>query len=69
MAVGNELITGRFERNIKSNTYLVHYRPYKGTKKGKKFASSTKWGLGDNVVLQPSAVHVKQKRCVSCVAG
>ena len=38
-------------RNIKSNSYLVHYRPYQGTKKGKQVASSTKWGLGDNVLL------------------
>ena len=52
MAVGNELMTGRFKRNIKSNSYLVHYRPYQGTKKGKQVASSTKWGLGDNVVLR-----------------
>ena len=45
-------MTGRFKRNIKSNSYLVHYRPYQGTKKGKQVASSTKWGLGDNVVLR-----------------
>ena len=64
MAVGNELMTGRFKRNIKSNSYLVHYRPYQGTKKGKQVASSTKWGLGDNVVLRGSTAHVKQKRCV-----
>ena len=69
MAVGNELMTGRFKRNIKSNSYLVHYRPYQGTKKGKQVASSTKWGLGDNVVLRRSAGHVKQKRFVTCVAG
>ena len=52
MAVGNEWITSWFKRNIKSNSYLVHYRPYQGTKKGKHFASSMKWGLGDNDVLR-----------------
>ena len=51
MAVGNEWITSRFKRNIKYNSYLVLYRPYQGTKKGKHIASSTKWGLGDDVVL------------------
>ena len=45
-------MTGRFKRNIKSNSYLVHYRPYQGAKKGKQFVSSTKWGLGDNVALR-----------------
>ena len=52
MEVGNEWTITRFKRNIKSNSYLVHYRPYQGTKKGKKIASSVKWGLGDNVVLR-----------------
>ena len=45
-------MTSRFQRNIKSNSYLVHYRPYQGTKKGKQVASSIKWGLVDNVVLR-----------------
>ena len=45
-------MTSRFQRNIKSNSYLVHYRPYQGTKKGKQVASSMKWGLVDNVVLR-----------------
>ena len=31
--------------------YLVHYRPYQGAKKGKQVAS-TKWALGENVVLR-----------------
>ena len=31
--------------------YLVHDRPYQGAKKGKQVASSTKWGLGENVAL------------------
>ena len=52
MAIGNEQTTSQFKRNIKSNSYLVHYRPYQGTKKGKQVASSTKWGLGDNVLLR-----------------
>ena len=34
----------------KINSYLVHNRPYQGSKKGKQVASSTKWGSGDNVV-------------------
>ena len=38
--------------NIKSNSYLVHYRPYQCAKKGKEVVSSTKWGLGDNIVLR-----------------
>ena len=48
MIVANEKTTSRFNRNIKSNSYLVHYRPYQGV----EVASSTKWGLGDNVVLR-----------------
>ena len=32
--------------------YLVHYRLYQGAKKGKQVASSTEWGLGENVVLR-----------------
>ena len=40
------------KRYIKSNSFLVHYRPYQGVKKGKQVASSTKWGLGDNIVLR-----------------
>ena len=31
--------------------YVVQFRPYQSEKKGKQFASSTKWGLGKNVVL------------------
>ena len=31
--------------------YVVQFRPYQGAKKGKQVASSTKWGLGENVVL------------------
>ena len=32
--------------------YVGQFRTYEGTKKGKQFASSTKWGLGENVVLR-----------------
>ena len=32
--------------------YLVHYRPYQGAMKGKQVASSTKWGLRENVILR-----------------
>ena len=46
MAVGNEQTTSRFKRNIKSNSCLVHYRPYQVANKEKQIASSTKWGLG-----------------------
>ena len=52
MAVGNEYRTSRFKRNIKSNSYLVHYRPYQGAKKGIQAVSFTKCGSGDNVVLR-----------------
>ena len=31
--------------------YVVQLRLYKGAKKGKQVASSTKWELGENVVL------------------
>ena len=31
--------------------YVVQFRPYPGVKKGKQVASSTKCGLGENVVL------------------
>ena len=52
IAVSNEQATSWFNRNIKSNSYFVHYSPYKGAKKGKQVASSTKWELWDNVVLR-----------------
>ena len=42
----------RFRGNIQSNSYLVYDRPYQGENKGKQVASSTKCGLGDNVVLR-----------------
>ena len=32
--------------------YVVQFRPYQGAKKGKQFASSTKWRLRKNVVLR-----------------
>ena len=32
--------------------YVVQFRQYRETKKGKQIASSTKWGLGENVVLR-----------------
>ena len=47
------MVASRFKRDIKSNSYLVHYRPHQGAKKGKQFVSSTNWGLGDNVALRP----------------
>ena len=50
MAVGKERMNNK--RYIKLNSYSVHYRPYQGVNKGKQVASSTKWGLGDNVVLR-----------------
>ena len=40
------------KRYIKSNSFLFHYRPYRSVKKGKQVTSSTKWGLGNNVVLR-----------------
>ena len=30
--------------------YVVQFEPYQSVKKGKQVASSTKWGLGENVV-------------------
>ena len=32
--------------------HVVPFRPYRGAKTGKQVASSTKWGLGENVDLQ-----------------
>ena len=32
--------------------YLDQFESYQGIKKGKKVASSTKWGLGENVFLR-----------------
>ena len=32
--------------------YLVQFEPYQGVKRGKQVASSTNWGLGENVVLR-----------------
>ena len=32
--------------------YVGQFRTYEGTKKGKQFESSTKWGLGENVFLR-----------------
>ena len=37
---------------MKSNSYLIHYKPCQGVQKEKQVASSTKWRLGDNVVLR-----------------
>ena len=31
---------------------VVQFEPYQGVKKGKQVSASTKWGLGENVVLQ-----------------
>ena len=33
-------------------SYVFQFGPYQGAKKGKQVASSTKWGLGENVVLR-----------------
>ena len=32
--------------------YVIQFEPYQGVKKGKQVASSTKWGLGENVALR-----------------
>ena len=32
--------------------YVVQFRPYHGTRKEKQVAFSTKWGLGENIILQ-----------------
>ena len=32
--------------------YVIQFEPYQGAKKGKHVASSTKWVLGENVVLR-----------------
>ena len=37
---------------VKYKIYLIHYRPYKDSKKGKQVASCAKQRLGDNAVLQ-----------------
>ena len=52
MAVGNEQTTRQFNRNIKSNSHLVHYKTCQGVNKEKQVAFTTKWELGDNVVLR-----------------
>ena len=52
MTVANEKTTSRFNRNIKSNSYLVHYRSYQGAFKGKHVSFSTRRGLEDNIVLR-----------------
>ena len=31
--------------------YVFQFIPYQGAKEGKQITSSTKWGLGENVVL------------------
>ena len=36
----------------KAYSYVFQFGPYQGAKKGKQVASSTKWGLGENVVLR-----------------
>ena len=33
-------------------SYVAQFRLYQGAKNGKQFASSTKWRLGENVVLR-----------------
>ena len=37
---------------VEAYGYLVYYRPYQGAKQGKQVASSTKWVLGEDVVLR-----------------
>ena len=37
---------------VEAYSYVVQFRPYQGAKKGKQVASSTRWGLGENVVLR-----------------
>ena len=38
--------------DAESYGYVVQFRPYQDTKKGKQVASSTKWGLGLKIVLR-----------------
>ena len=35
-----------------ASSYVVQFRPYQGAKKGKQVASSTNWGLEENLVLR-----------------
>ena len=38
------------QKNITSNSYLVHYKQCQGEKNEKQVTSFTKWRLGDNIV-------------------
>ena len=37
---------------VEAYGFVVQFRPNQGTKKGKQVASSTKWGLGENIFLR-----------------
>ena len=53
--INNKLIQDEYKIKIlvvEAYSYVVPFRPYQGAKKGKHVASSTKWGLGENVLLQ-----------------
>ena len=53
--INNKLIQEEYKIWVlvaESNGYVVQFTPYQGAKKGKQFASSTKWGLRESVVLR-----------------
>ena len=41
--------------------YVVQFKPYQGAKKGKQFASSAKWELGENVALRLQSLTLRLK--------
>ena len=53
--INNKLIQEEYKIKVlfvEAYSYVVQFRPYQGAKKGKQVASSTKWGLGENVLLE-----------------
>ena len=53
--INNKLIQEEYKIKflvVEAYSYVVQFRPYQVAKKGKQVASSTKWGLGENVLLQ-----------------
>ena len=51
--INNKLVRVGYKILVMAETYMtMTYEAYQGVKKGKQVVSSTKWELGENVVLQ-----------------
>ena len=51
--INNKLVRVGYKILVMAETYMnMTFEAYQGVKKGKQIVSSTKWELGENVVLQ-----------------